>query len=1290
MRNSASVNKTTHHDPATGHLADACNLLNVLFPVETTGAVQFYIGENYTSETGDLPALLIEADDKPVYVSPTTTAGEVAFLAHHLRGASDGEWATLNLPPSAVLTNGEDAVALYALWPLSDPSAATPLAAAMGVALNDLLPLPGEVWTFAHHDAKAFYTLDEVAAVFGAAPVEPHHDDADYATLLDARLLTPLDLDAAELQQEMVISVGANFQSKKWKNNRMPIAKLIAILAKHPEGKQKDGPGFVLAEIVGDNRKKHAVSNCYGVGLDIDVGMPGSEIDELLKQFGHLAIRYTTFSHAKTTSKLNRDKIVKWCDQEQIEFDGDAVIRFLREKSRWDEAILATAEYVGDEHEATGLMACISHAPMERHRIVLPLADPFDPTKVAKTHAQGMSMWAEVCRALARRLGDLPMDNAATDPSRLFYFPRHAKGRPHETTIVGGPLFDWKTLDLTGDGAEEVEGDEFDKALAAEIKQNEKASPKSKSKTDEGKKLGRWAIKAAHGFQIADVIRDHADDRIRTPGSSKISIECPFDEDHSNPGDPEDRGCYAVNAGDGPSEIFTIKCQHDSCQGKTNLDHLGKMIKDDWFPEEVLRDDQYNVAEVGDSQQPEVAAKAEYEAALSSLHPASPDADANTVARLIVAARLSPRQRVAAEEALRKALGLTVKKPVQAMLREAEIAVSEAADYAEAEADAGRFTELKQVVPLPGQEFGRFSYRGFGGRPWTHRHDERLFTPWAITAGLEYPDRAGAKGLRFTILDENSKLNELDLLASVTIEDRPLKAALRERGVGMTPKGAEAIIELARQIQPPNPLLVYDRGGWRADRLFLSPWGDAISDKPSEATVAANARPKGDSQAGCFEEWKAAATAAFNTGLVQLQTSVLAAFAAPIIDLCKLPSSTVFYSGGAGLGKSTGHALQASAWGTPEPKRGLFGTFDVTAGAPEALLAQSSGAGCSFDEVKLMKGGDLQRLIFQIYSDSGRSRLERDASGLRATRNWWTFVTMSYEHSLEHKIKADGETVMTGLGARCLEIAVDEARLKPEVMAPVDAIKSHYGHAGPAFVQALFDQGYVSEPARLEREIEGLADKLLAYAPTEQRRAARIAAQMWKAGEIATEAGLMPMRFALAPPIEAVLESADLQAHDMRSAELPPRTFMKKHGIRGHLAVAMLGVWKRSRETESASTSPLDKAMTALIRNLALRKWVADRDVNYANGFKAKRIDAFKGDFRNAVYVVPLEHLPEYLEGPQSPKAVIAKMGKKGWLEPYKRGDDRRQWVWDHVPGFANVRSIVIPANVIEDEDQEN
>jgi hypothetical protein len=66
---------------------------------------------------------------------------------------------------------------------------------------------------------------------------------------------------------------------------------------------------------------------------------------------------------------------------------------------------------------------------MPKHRVVVPLAEPFVITEVAKTQDEGMKLWNQVPKALARFLGDLPLDKAALDPSRLFYFPRHAKGR---------------------------------------------------------------------------------------------------------------------------------------------------------------------------------------------------------------------------------------------------------------------------------------------------------------------------------------------------------------------------------------------------------------------------------------------------------------------------------------------------------------------------------------------------------------------------------------------------------------------------------------------------------------------------------------------------------------------------------------------------------------------------------------------------------------------------------------------------------------------------------------------
>lgn len=558
------------------------------------------LGREVTTEAklsrSAIEATLREAAGAPVSVL-LATAGEVFFVYRHGRSA---ELEALEIAPTALLSKGDEGLALFALESpvLADDIA--DLLATVGCDREDAIPLPQTGgWTLVRCDPETYYDLTTLIEAFGveSAPAVP---ESAGATFLDARVLSPLDLDAAELQEEMVISVGATFQSKKWRNETMSRAQFVALLARHPVGKQKDGPGFVLGEIVGDNRRKQAVKACWGIGLDIDVGMPGHEIDAALAELGCLAIRYTTFSHGKTVSKFNRDKIIKWCAKNSREFDADSVHQYLSEEVRWDPRVLESAEYYGDVHEPEGVLACVRHAPMEKHRVIVPLAEPFIPSAVAPTHGEGMKRWSDACRGMAKRLGDLPMDHSAVDPSRLFYFPRHAEGKPHETTIHGGPLFDWRTLDL---GAASDAGDEFDRALAEEVAGGR---PTSKSKTPEGRELGRWSIKRAGGFQIVEVIRDYAEDRIRTPGATKIDLECPFDESHSNPGDPEDRGCFAVNAGDGSSPVFTVHCQHDSCQGKTNLDFVGKMLKDEWFPRDVLEDETYHA--VLDDAEPSEAA----------------------------------------------------------------------------------------------------------------------------------------------------------------------------------------------------------------------------------------------------------------------------------------------------------------------------------------------------------------------------------------------------------------------------------------------------------------------------------------------------------------------------------------------------------------------------------------------------------------------------------------------------------------------------------------------------------
>jgi Family of unknown function (DUF5906) len=398
------------------------------------------------------------------------------------------------------------------------------------------------------------------------------------STYHDARLLTPFDPEDARYQQEIKISFGPNAEAKTWIPKSMSIAAFIERLAEHREGK-KDGPAFVTGEVIGKRRVKAAMKGLYAVGLDIDCGIPSATVDAAMVKRNCLAIRYTTHSHFRDRTELKLDPITKWAKGAEI--DDDLIQRYLREEKHWAEEILLSARFVGQDHTERGLMGFVEHAPMAKHRVVFPFAAPFVIADEAKgtTQQAAMDKWSKVPLALAESLG-LPIDKTGVDPSRLFFTPRHARNRPWEITITGGALLDWRDLTLE-DPLEELA--------------REGARSGGKSKTDAGRELGRdWSRDRAEGFQIVDVLRNECPDKIRRESGAGVNIECPFDDSHSNSGDPEDSACWAVNAGEGQSPVFTVSCRHDSCREFTCLDMLAKMLADKWFGREVLESGDYN------------------------------------------------------------------------------------------------------------------------------------------------------------------------------------------------------------------------------------------------------------------------------------------------------------------------------------------------------------------------------------------------------------------------------------------------------------------------------------------------------------------------------------------------------------------------------------------------------------------------------------------------------------------------------------------------------------------------
>ena len=586
-------------------VAEFCNALIGSYE----GKVEFEIGSgeivvaNTAAEFSALPA--------DSYILNTQT-GMVPFVFMALLENGEVRLKELPLAPTASLVKDGQYLVAYAF---DDPVAIDDAIVLAGFEpYTAAIPLPGtNGWALDSCDPETFYphpTIDEAfgdhneeigrnvnlpAPVLDVAPPKLEEDAAvvtpintqppkqvtlhNLKTYGDAVVHGDYDEGDAISHREIVVTFGANRESRMWKKMPMPLGRLFAFLSHHREG-PKDGPAFMYCEVVGTKRGKNAVTSVTAAAFDIDNGMPSYPLDQLLATVGFRCVRYTTHSHLKSSTDVKRDDVVKFISGKLhgsgTPEDPAVLTEYLRQTKNYDPSVLHNVILEATERRDSGIWFVVGHERMAKHRVVLPFEVPFTFEALALQKSQ--DQWRKVYFAIARSLGNLPIDRTGSDPNRLFYHPRHAKGAPYEISLFAGPLLDWRNVSA-GDPWEDV-----DKALNKN---------KPKSVTLEGRALGLWSKKRAGGFAISDVIRNEAPDKVREEKGDKLEIECPFDEEHSNAGDESDRACMTVNAGEGTSPVFTISCRHDGCKEKTNLDMLGKMIKDGWFDQSVLEDEEY-------------------------------------------------------------------------------------------------------------------------------------------------------------------------------------------------------------------------------------------------------------------------------------------------------------------------------------------------------------------------------------------------------------------------------------------------------------------------------------------------------------------------------------------------------------------------------------------------------------------------------------------------------------------------------------------------------------------------
>ena len=547
-----------------------------------SGQVQFYSEKALATVTTREPeeiARFIKANGAgEIFVSTTTSTGDItgrAFAFNTEDAAFEFvDWA--GLPRFAFTFRGQVRTLFYAdgtpgFEPTSDET--------------DVFPLPGfGGWALTEASAKRLAAEAPEVATSGAILEPPTIERV--TTINDAEIIGEMPQHVLDLK--MVVGFGRSRDDKVWPAKALTFTDLLSMLTKHPVGK-KDGTAFLQGSAAGNIRKKMSIDALCIMGLDVDCGIDIDYALAKVKECNLAAVVYTTNSHMGTDTFVLEGSYNQFCKKNKLPQDGinrETMIQFLIKERKWLPDIANTIELPEDgaTHPEEGKGYLLTYVEMPKFKIIFPLEEPFVIAKQNISQANSLELWKAKLLGLAKTL-ELPIDLSCTDPSRLFYLPRHKKGAPFRTVVLSGEALD------------------FDSIVAAPTKRGD-APVADNAFTDAAKDLAggdgavkhlkRWAATRAKSFDIVRLFRECAPDRIRNDrDGDKIEIECPFDVFHSNAGDTADRAAWVQSAG--PDGGFAFGCQHNTCKERDRLEFVAEAVEHGWFTTSDLESDDFTV-----------------------------------------------------------------------------------------------------------------------------------------------------------------------------------------------------------------------------------------------------------------------------------------------------------------------------------------------------------------------------------------------------------------------------------------------------------------------------------------------------------------------------------------------------------------------------------------------------------------------------------------------------------------------------------------------------------------------
>ncbi len=373
-------------------------------------------------------------------------------------------------------------------------------------------------------------------------------------------------------------------------------------------GDKKLGSVFTIGKLSSDGRSKESVATVDLFVLDIDSGGTMEESVAFLRSNGLEGVVVASFSFGKARTTIRKDDYVAWAGKNGRPSDHteEGVKAYLIEKKKLIPKIANSATVLPNlEQSAEGIIITVSHPPLEKHRIVCPIAHRL----VVMDHAQGATTQKNVIDAYSRAYKaaadetGLAYDAACADISRMFYHPSvpdfHAQQRARPATHVRGrgfeflPYFEAALAEVTAPqtvpGKSNRNGQKT-KSSSPPLNNPQGETVDAAAPANEfvfdGFDLKRWAARYGKTFQIAEALARGGQAPILADRSKGgVYVECAFEEAHSG---PSPQRTYVVDASDGAS--FITHCSGNACTGRDRLEHVQRMLELGWLTLAQLQD----------------------------------------------------------------------------------------------------------------------------------------------------------------------------------------------------------------------------------------------------------------------------------------------------------------------------------------------------------------------------------------------------------------------------------------------------------------------------------------------------------------------------------------------------------------------------------------------------------------------------------------------------------------------------------------------------------------------------